>query len=433
MFARRQRRRGCRIDSVPRLKIATALDKDAIRSDLATRGSMTNTDQRVGMQGAGNHAQDSAPAGDPNSQAAPGFLMCTLGQEPDPSAALASIYQSHSAGWRLKVVEPMGTPTHHRFTYGSDIRRRRGKFTADSLSTLLFKSGFVETRVETKGGMIIASCTRGELPPPTDRPLRLSVVLPVYNERETFLKVFDELVAKEIADTDIEIVLIESNSTDGTREEVLSLSDDPRVAVILEDKASGKGHAVRAGLQRVTGDVVLIQDADAEYDMADYERLLEPLRLFEASFVLGARQLHEGRRGMRHFEEEQHMSRLMNVGHVGFLGLFNAVYGQRLKDPFTMYKVFRRDCLTDVHLECDRFDFDWELTAKLIRRGHHPVEIPVSYHSRSFSEGKKIRLLSDPISWVRACFKYRFTRLYRSDDPRDVDAQDDHIDASRLP
>ena len=395
---------------------------------------MTDTDQRVDEHGSGGAVVDAAPVADPSKRVEePGLLQGTLGQEADPAAVLASIYQSHGPGWRLRIVEPNSRAIQHRFTFGSDPVCRRGEFTADSLSTLLFKSGFVETRVETKGGMLIASSIRGELPPPTDRPLRLSVVLPVYNERETFLKVFDELVAKEIADTEIEIVLIESNSTDGTREEVLSLADDPRVTVILEDRARGKGHAVRAGLQRVSGDVVLIQDADAEYDMADYEKLLKPLRSFEASFVLGARQLHEGHRGMRHFEQEQHMSRLMNVGHVGFLGLFNTVYGQRLKDPFTMYKVFRRDCLTDMHLECDRFDFDWELTAKLIRRGHHPIEVPVSYHSRSFSEGKKIRLLGDPISWVRACFKYRFTPLYRSDDARDRNTQDDHADVGRLP
>jgi glycosyltransferase involved in cell wall biosynthesis len=384
---------------------------------------MTGIDQRVTEQGVVGPAPDSTPADDPNKL--PGVLFCTLGREADPSAVLTSLYQSHAAGWRLKIVEP-SAPVRRRFSFGSGIRRRRGTFTADSLSTLLFKTGFVETRVETKGGMITASSTRGELPPPTHRPLRLSVVLPVYNERETFSKVFDELVNKEIVDAEIEIVLIESNSTDGTREEVLSLPDDPRVNLILEDKPSGKGHAVRAGLARATGDVVLIQDADAEYDMGDYEKLLEPLRTFEASFVLGAREIHEGRRGMRHFEREQHMSQLMNIGHVAFLGLFNTVYGQRLKDPFTMYKVFRRDCLTDIHLECDRFDFDWELTAKLIRRGHHPVEVPVSYHSRSFSEGKKIKLLADPISWVRACFKYRFTPLYRSDNSDVVCSEDDY-------
>ena len=89
------------------------------------------------------------------------------------------------------------------------------------------------------------------------------------------------------------------------------------------------------------------------------------------------------------------------------------MYGQRLSDPFTMYKVFRRDCLAELSLECNRFDFDWELTAKLIRRGHIPLEVPVHYRSRSFSEGKKITLLGDPMSWVRACFKYRFGSIYR--------------------
>jgi glycosyltransferase involved in cell wall biosynthesis len=297
------------------------------------------------------------------------------------------------------------------------------------LSTLLFKHGFVETRLETRDGMIVATTIRGDLPPPIDRPLRLSVVMPVYNERETFRGVFEELLAKEIADTEIEIVLIESNSTDGTREDVLALSGDSRVTVILEDKASGKGHAVRTGLRRATGDVILVQDADAEYDMDDYEKLLDPVRSFEKSFVLGARKIHEGRRGMRHFERQQHMSWLMNVGHVGFLSLFNTVYRQHLKDPFTMYKVFRRDCVTGVHLECDRFDFDWELTAKLIRRGHTPLEVPVSYHSRSFSEGKKINLLGDPISWVRACFKYRFAPLY-VEPPGSSSVTDSRIDSA---
>jgi glycosyltransferase involved in cell wall biosynthesis len=278
---------------------------------------------------------------------------------------------------------------------------------------LLFKSGFVDTRIESKRGIITASAVRGEALPPTDRPLRLSVVMPVYNERETFRTVFKELLAKSIPNTEIEIVLVESNSTDGTREDVLALADDPRVTLILEDEARGKGHAVRAGLRKVSGDVILVQDADSEYDMDDYEKLLEPIQSFAASFVLGERECHAGRWRMRHFEQQQHMSWLMNVGHVAFLTLFNTVYGQRLKDPFTMYKVFRRDCLTDVYLECNRFDFDWELTAKLIRRGHVPVEVLVRYHSRSFSEGKKVSLLGDPLSWIRACFKYRFTPIYR--------------------
>ena len=337
-------------------------------------------------------------------------LYRTLGEERDPSAVLSSLYLANEPGWELTVVEPIA-PSERR-------RRRRlitspdqGTFTVDSLSRLLFEHGFVETRLEVEQGVVTARAVRGKDLPPTERPLRLSVVMPVYNERETFRTVFEELLAKSIPDTEIDIIIVESNSTDGTRDDVLAFADDPRVSVVLESSAKGKGHAVREGLRRATGDVILIQDADSEYDMDDYELLLDPLRRYEASFVLGSRMRHDGRWGLRHFERDQFTSGLMNVGHLAFLGLFNVVYRQRLSDPFTMYKVFRRDCLTDMYLECDRFDFDWELTAKLIRRGHTPVELPVHYESRSFSEGKKITMFGDPLSWVRACFKYRFAPI----------------------
>ena len=192
----------------------------------------------------------------------------------------------------------------------------------------------------------------------------------------------------------------------------MTFADHPRVTVILEDRPQGKGHAVRTGLARARGDIVLIQDADLEYDLDDYERLLEPIERFEASFVLGRRVSPSGSWGMRHFEAQHLVSRIMNVGHIAFAALFNTVYRQHLKDPFTMYKVFRRDCLTGMLLECNRFDFDWELTAKLIRAGYHPVEIPVSYRSRSFSEGKKVRLFGDPWTWIVACARYRVAPIY---------------------
>ena len=101
----------------------------------------------------------------------------------------------------------------------------------------------------------------------------------------------------------------------------------------------------------------------------------------------------------------------MNLGHLLFTALFNVVYGQRLRDPFTMFKVFRRECISGLRLECNKFDFDWELAGKLVRCGYDPLEIPVNYESRSFAEGKKVTLVRDPITWLRACFKYRFSRL----------------------
>jgi len=105
------------------------------------------------------------------------------------------------------------------------------------------------------------------------------------------------------------------------------------------------------------------------------------------------------------------LAEVFNFGHLLFLFLLNVMYGQRLRDPFTMYKVFRRDCLTGLQFTCDRFDFDWELLIKLVRSGHHPIEIPVTYNSRSFKEGKKIRMFRDPFTWVLAWAKARFGPL----------------------
>ena len=236
--------------------------------------------------------------------------------------------------------------------------------------------------------------------------------MPVFNEKQTFNEVIGPLLKKEIPDLDLEIVIVESNSTDGTREEVRKVESHPRVKVIWQERPRGKGNGVRAGLAQVTGDFVLIQDADLEYDLDDYEMLLEPLRTFREAFVLGIRHGRDGGSWkVRHFTDQVLLGQWMNFGHVLFTTLFNVVYGQRLRDPFTMYKLFRRECLSGLELECNRFDFDWELAGKLVRCGYRPLEIPVNYTSRSFAEGKKVTLVRDPMTWLRACFKYRFVRL----------------------
>ena len=239
--------------------------------------------------------------------------------------------------------------------------------------------------------------------------------MPVYNEARTLDEALALVVAKEIPGVDIQIIIVESNSTDGSREKVLEYAEHPRVHVILEAQPLGKGHAVRTGLAAAHGDFLLIQDADLEYDVDDYDVLLEPLRAGDVGFVLGMRTGVNGSRGMRKFGQRGVTSKIMNLGHEIFLTLFNVVYRQRLRDPFTMYKVVRRDCLSGLSFECNRFDFDWEITAKLVRAGYHPREIPVTYRSRSFHDGKKVTMIRDPLTWVRACFKFRFARLYRED------------------
>jgi SAM-dependent methyltransferase len=259
----------------------------------------------------------------------------------------------------------------------------------------------------------IDAVARRAFRPPIDRRRgRLSVVMPVYNEKKTFAEVIGRLLPKEIEGLDLELVIVESNSTDGTREDVRRVESYPRVKVVWQDQPRGKGYAVRAGLLHATGDFVLIQDADLEYDLEDYAMLLEPLRTFRRAFVLGIRHGYDGHSWkMRHFTDQVLLGHWMNLGHLLFTALFNIVYGQRLRDPFTMFKVFRRDCISGLKFECNAFDFDWELAGKLTRCGYAPTEIPVNYVSRSFAEGKKVTLLRDPLTWIRACVKHRFSRL----------------------
>ncbi len=168
----------------------------------------------------------------------------------------------------------------------------------------------------------------------------------------------------------------------------------------MEERPRGKGHAVRTGLNAATGDYILIQDADLEYDLEDYDALLEHLLAARSAFVLGSR--HGGRNvlKMRRFAGQLGLSLFLNFGHWFFTALVNGLFFQRLRDPFTMFKVFRRDCLYGLVFECNRFDFDFELLVKLVRKGYRPVELPVNYRSRSFREGKKVRMFRDPLNWL---------------------------------
>lgn len=239
----------------------------------------------------------------------------------------------------------------------------------------------------------------------------LSVILPAYNEVKTFEILMDALLRKQMPGIQMEIIVVESGSTDGTRKLALKYQNHPGVKLILEEQPRGKGHAVRAGLKAAFGDYVLIQDADLEYDLEDYDALLEPLIAGRYAFVLGSR--HGGRNvwKMRRFTGQFGLSLFLNLGHWFFTTLINVLFLQRLRDPFTMFKVFRRDCLYGLEFECNRFDFDYELLVKLIRKGFRPVELPVNYRSRSFKEGKKVRMFRDPLTWFIVILRLRFTKV----------------------
>jgi glycosyltransferase involved in cell wall biosynthesis len=245
--------------------------------------------------------------------------------------------------------------------------------------------------------------------PKLEEPMTLSVIMPVFNEADTVVEALEGVLGVEVPGIVLDLVVVESNSSDGSRKLVEGFTDDARVRVVLQDKACGKGNAVREGLMHARGDVVLIQDADLEYSVDDYPALLEPIRAGECDFVLGCR--HVRGQPIRVMHAAPGTSAMMNLAHWAFTGLFDAAYGVRLRDPFTMYKVFRRECVDGLRLVSNRFDFDWELVGKLIRRGYRPVEIPVRYQARSFEGGKKIRFFRDPPTWISACVRFRFAPL----------------------
>lgn len=231
----------------------------------------------------------------------------------------------------------------------------------------------------------------------------------VYNEAETVATAIERVLTVDLPQVDVELVVVESNSSDGTRSIVSRYASDPRVRLVLQDAPRGKGAAVREGFQHATGDIILIQDADLEYSVDDYPKLIAPIMRGEVDFTLGSR--HAPGRSVRVMDETRMVAPIMNAAHWVFTWFFNVTYGTKLRDPFTMYKVFRSDCIEGVGFVADRFDFDWELVAKLVRLGYEPIEIPIEYKARSFHGGKKVRFFRDPPTWIVACLRFRFCSL----------------------
>jgi hypothetical protein len=286
----------------------------------------------------------------------------------------------------------------------------RWRFDENTIQLLLLRYGFHEVLVRkaAAAGMLVTA-VRDEPPP---RP-KCSIIVAAFNERPTFPLLMDALLKKEIPGVDREIIVIESNSTDGTRELAKQYQGHPEIKLVLQDRPRGKGHAIREGFRHATGDIVLIQDADLEYDLDDYDALLAPILSHRALFVLGTR--HAGNWKMRRFATQKTLATGLNLGHAFFAGLINVLFRQNMTDPFTMFKVFRRDCLFGLEFHCNRFDFDHELVIKFVRKGYRPLEIPVNYSSRSFHEGKKVRLFRDPFTWLWVDLKLRFVRLLPKD------------------
>ena len=214
--------------------------------------------------------------------------------------------------------------------------------------------------------------------PSTRTDYMLSVVIPVFNEKNTIGRILSRVASLKL---NLELVIVDDFSTDGTREILDQIKDLPRVTVILKDKNEGKGAALRTGFEHAAGDFIVVQDADLEYDPSDIPKLIQPLLKDEADVVYGSRFIGE---------KQQDESWIHRAGNAVLTGASNLFSGLNLTDMETCYKAFNREVLKDISIKQNRFGIEPEITAKLARRGYRFIEIPISYDSRGYDEGKKI-------------------------------------------
>ncbi|HEY8694403.1 MAG TPA: glycosyltransferase family 2 protein [Chloroflexota bacterium] len=225
--------------------------------------------------------------------------------------------------------------------------------------------------------------------------MKLSVVMPVYNEKATIRQIIEKV---QLVDLDKELIVVDDGSTDGTRDilKEIEASLEGAARIFYFDKNRGKGAAVRYGIGQASGDVLVIQDADLEYDPEEFHTLLEPLQKGRAAVVYGSRFLGGHRTGYY----------WTTLGNKFLTWLTNVIYNTNLTDMETCYKLFSMEVLRDIQLKCQRFEFEPEVTAKILKRGIHIYEVPISYVGREYSEGKKITW-KDAWEAIKTLVRYR--------------------------
>jgi len=227
--------------------------------------------------------------------------------------------------------------------------------------------------------------------------MKLSIVMPVFNERTTLPAVLEKVASVSF---DKEIVIVDDGSTDGTREYLQKMAQDPGegIRVFFHDRNRGKGAALRTGFREVQGDLVIIQDADLEYDPKDYPNLLNPILDGRADVVYGSRFLGGPHRVLFFWHY---------VGNKLLTLISNMLTNLNLSDMETCYKVFRAEVIKNLAFSSDGFDIEAEITVKIAKAGYRVYETPISYSGRDYSEGKKITW-RDAFPALWALIKYRF-------------------------
>ena len=230
--------------------------------------------------------------------------------------------------------------------------------------------------------------------------MTLSIVIPVYNEKETVLKLLKQLAAVDFG-VDAEIIIVDDYSTDGTREILHSLKGQTltNIKVIFKDKNQDKGAALRRGFDQASGEIIVVQDADLEYHPQDLPKLIKPILQGRTSIIYGSRFLPP---------HHKNYFRLHYLGNYFMAWLFRFLYPTKITDPATCYNIFKRDILNKIPpLRLNGFEMEPEFTAKVLRAGYHILELPIQYQARSLVEGKKINWRHS-FKYIWTIIKYRF-------------------------
>lgn len=227
--------------------------------------------------------------------------------------------------------------------------------------------------------------------------MKLSVVMPVYNEKDTVLKIIERVLKEDIV---YEVIVVDDCSSDGTREILKKARFGPRVKLFFHDKNLGKGGALRTGFKNVNGAVAVVQDADLEYDPSDYKYLMEPIERGEADAVYGTR-VSGGRPQRAHLFWHK-------VGNTFITFFADMLYNTTLTDIETGYKMIRAEILKDIDIKSNGFGIEPEITAKLLKKKARIYEVPISYYGRTYAEGKKI-FWYHGVEALWTLLKYKFT------------------------
>jgi len=225
--------------------------------------------------------------------------------------------------------------------------------------------------------------------------MKISIIIPIYNEKETLLKILKKVEGADTLGLEKEIILVDDGSTDGTLDILKTLENGYQI--IYHEKNLGKGAAIKNGFRAATGDFILIQDADLEYNPQNYPQLLRPILENKADVVFGSRNLQKNPTDNFSFYLGRRITNLF----------LNILCGSKLTDYWTCYKVFKAPIVKSLELECNRFDVEVEMTVKIIKRGYKIVEVPIDYLPRSISAGKKIKP-QDGLIAIWKTIKYKF-------------------------